>query len=195
MAILTGLLLTGFGLLGCFFGKRLYRIVLALAGFIVGFYVASGLLVGQSDVIIIIASIVAGLIGAFIFWSLYKFAYVLFGLVFGLGLGVLLHNAFNMSDLVGAIVVVVLGVLGAVIGNMIGDLGIRLTTAFGGAVQAVGGVAALTAAIGLSLPLADPTHGGLSTESTAGIITMVVVFILGGIGFFFQTQNDRGAAA
>jgi hypothetical protein len=194
MAILTGVLLTVFGLVGCFFGKQMYRVVLALTGFIIGYYGTSGLLQGQSDVIVIIASIVAGLIGAFIFWSLYKLAYVIFGLGLGLSLGTILHTSLNMSDLLAAIVVVVLGLIGAFAGNILGDLMIRLSTAFSGAAHTIGGVAALTAAIGLRLPLADPTHGGLSADSTAGIITIVAVILLGAVGFFFQTRNDTKAA-
>jgi hypothetical protein len=119
---------------------------------------------------------------------------VVFGLSLGLALGALISVVFNLGDLLALIVVVVLGLVGAVLGNMVGDLMIRLSTAFAGATQAVGGLAALTTAIGLSLPLADPTHGAIDPTSTAGTISIIVVGVLGAIGYYFQTQNDTTSA-
>ena len=193
MPFLTGLVLLVIGLLACFFGKRLYRIILALSGLVVGYYVAWGVVVDQTSLIVVVGSVVVGLIVAAVFWSLYKFAYVLFGLFLGLALAALVGKAFNLDGVVLVVIVVVLGLIGAVIGNMLGDLMIRLSTAFAGATQAVGGVAALGAAVGISLPLVDPTHGAIYPDSIAGVFTIVLVGVLGAVGYFYQTQNDRGA--
>ncbi len=83
--------------------------------------------------IVIVVSVIAGLIGAFILWSLYKFAYVVFGLSLGLALGALISVDFNLGDLLALIMVVVLGLVGAVLGNMVGDLMSRLSPAFSSA--------------------------------------------------------------
>lgn len=193
MPFVTGLLLLIVGLLTCFFGKRLYRIILALSGFVVGYFATSGALLGQSEIVVILVSVVVGLVLAAIFWSLYKFAYVLFGLFLGLALGALIVNALNLENLLGTIILVVLALVGAGIGNIFGDLMIRLSTAFAGATQAVGGLAALGAAIGISLPLVDPSHGAIYPDSIAGVITIIAVGLLGALGYFYQTMTDRSA--
>jgi ethanolamine transporter EutH len=61
------------GAVSCFFGKRLFRLALALAGFAIGYYFVAELLQGQTEILMIAGSIVGGLIGAAIFYSLYKF--------------------------------------------------------------------------------------------------------------------------
>lgn len=195
MALLTGLIFLVVGLIACFFGKRLYRVVLALTGFGVGYYAASAALVSQSDVIQIVGAIIAGLIVAVIFWSLYKFAYVVFGVFLGLAVGVLIGNAFNLDGVVYLIVAIVLAVIGGVIGSSLADLMIRLATAFGGASQAISGLAAIAAALSITLPLVDPSHSStVAHDSTAAIITIVLVIILGVVGYIFQTRNDPDAA-
>jgi hypothetical protein len=83
----------------------------------------------------------------------------------------------------------VLLVIGAGLGRAIADLMIRLGTAFGGATQAIGGVAALAAAASVSLPLADPRHGGANADSAEGIITVIAVIVLGAVGFLYQSQH------
>lgn len=193
MAVLTGILLVVIGLIACFAGKKLYRIVLALVGFVIGFYVVSGLLVGQSDIVVIAASIFGGIVFAAVLSIFYKFAYILYGVSLGLTVAVYALNTFNLEGIVGLIITVVLAVTGGVIGGLIGDLMIRVATAFAGASQVIGGVAALATALGVTLPLIDPTHGSVSTDSTAGVITVIAMGILGVLGYIVQTRNDTSA--
>jgi hypothetical protein len=191
MAILTGIILLVIGVIVCFFGKRIYRIALALSGFVVGYYAASAALVSQSDVVQIVGAVIAGLVVAFIFWSLYKFAYIIFGAFLGLALGAVIANAFNLDGIVYLIVAAVLAVIGAVLGASLADMMIRLATAFGGASQAISGVAAIAAALGISLPLVDPSHtSAVVPESTAAIVTLVLVIVLGIVGYVYQTRNE-----
>ncbi len=194
MALLTGIILLVIGLIACFFGKRLYRLVLALSGFAVGYYAASAALVQQTDIIQIVGAVIAGLVVAFIFWSLYKFAYIVFGLFLGLALGAVIANAFNLDGIVYLIVVVVLALIGAAVGNRLADVMIRLATAFGGASQAISGLAAAAAALNINLPLASPSHtSATGADTTAAIVTLVLVVVVGAVGYIYQTQNDTGA--
>lgn len=191
MAILTGIILLVIGVIVCFFGKRIYRIALALSGFVVGYYAASAALVGQSDLVQIGGAVIAGLVVAFVFWSLYKFAYIIFGAFLGLAVGAVIGNAFNLDGIVYLIVVIVLALIGAVIGSSLADLMIRLATAFGGASQAVSGVAALAAALSINLPLVDPSHAStVVPDSAAAIVTLVLVIVLGIVGYVYQTRNE-----
>ena len=121
-------------------------------------------------------------------------AYVLFGIFLGLTIAAIIGRSFNLDGTVYLILAVVLAIVGAFLGSAIADLMIRLSTAFGGATQIVAGVAAIATALNISLPLADPMHGGATTESASGIITLVAVIILGVIGFLFQTRNDPDTA-
>lgn len=191
MEILTGVILLVVGLIACFFGKRYFRVIMAIQGFAVGYYVVSRLLVDQSDVIQIVAGLVAGLIVGYLFWVLYKFAYMIFGLLLGVLLGTVIGYAFNLDSTIYLIILIVLGILGAILGIALADLMIRLSTAFGGSAQAVSGVAHLSVAAGIALPLADPRLGGANTDSTAGIVTLIIVIALGVIGFMFQTNTQR----
>ena len=193
MGLLMGIILLVVGLIACFFGRRYYRLVLALVGFVVGYYAVSGLLTAQGDAVQVIGGIVAGVVVGFLFWSFYKMAYILFGIALGLTVAALIGRAFNLDGTVFTILTIVLAIIGGFLGTSIADLMIRLSTAFGGATQAIGGVAAIAAALNIALPLADPTHGGATTDSTAGIITIVAVIVLGVIGFLFQTRSNPKA--
>jgi len=190
MAILTGLILLVLGLIACFFGWRFFRLVMGLQGFVIGYYLAHRLLAAQGDAISIIVGIIAGIVLFYVFYQfLYNYAFVVLGAVLGLAIAGLADAAFNLEGVVALVVAVVLAIIGAIIGNLLSDLMIRISTAFSGAAQAVGGLAAIATAAGTNLPLADPTAGGANTDSTAGIITLIVVLVLGIIGFIVQSQN------
>ncbi len=194
MAILTGIIYLVVGLIACFFGSRFYRIVLALSGFVAGYHIVSGLLVGQPETSQIIGAIVGGIIGAVLFWTFYKFSQVLFGAFLGLVLATIIGNSFNLDNTIALILAIVLMIIGAVLGNAMADTMIRLGTAFAGSGQAIGGLAAITAAAGIALPLTDPTHGGANADSTAGIITLIAVVVLGIVGYLFQSRNPTEAS-
>ena len=189
MALVTGLILLVIGLIACFFGWRFFRLVMGLQGFVVGYYLAHRLLAAQGDAISIIVGVIVGIVLFVIFYQfLYNYAFVVLGAVLGLALAGLVDTAFNLDGTVALIVAVVLAIIGAIIGNVLSDLMIRISTAFSGAAQAVGGLAAVATAAGVSLPLADPTAGSVNADSTAGIITLVIVIVLGIVGFWFQSQ-------
>lgn len=190
MGVITGIVMLVIGLISCFFGWRFYRLVLALSGFVTGYYAATGALATQGESIQIIGGIVAGLIVGFLFWTFYKFAYILFGAFLGMVIAVLIANAFNLEGIIALGLTLILVIFGAIAGQSIADLMIRIATAFGGSAQVISGIAAIAAAASISIPLADPSHGGANTESTTGIITLVAVVVLGVVGYLFQTQNS-----
>ena len=190
MSILSAFLLISIGLVACFRGKEYYRVVLALFGFLFGYYLTAGLLTSQTQFIQGAISVVVGLVLGGIFYTLYKFAYVLFGAFLGMFATALLARALSMSEIVSIVVALVLTLTGAALGYFLADLMIRISTAFGGAIQVVAGVGALAATIGLSLPLVDLAHASTTTvTTTAGIISVVLAGILGVIGFVVQSQT------
>jgi Domain of unknown function (DUF4203) len=76
------------GAIACFAGYRLFRIVLALYGFILGAMIASSLMAASNAVGMIIAALVGGIVGALIL----VFAYFIGIALIGAGLGALCAN-------------------------------------------------------------------------------------------------------
>ena len=191
MSALAGIILIVIGLIACFFGKQFYRAVLALFGFVIGFYIVSGLLVGQAEWLQLVGSLAAGILLGIGFYLAYRWAYVLFGGFLGLAIGGMIGNAFNLASLPYVIVALVLMVIGGVLGHVFADLMIRIATAFGGAINVIAGLGGLTAAIGLSLPLIDVSHNTAAVATTtAGVVSLVLVGLLGAVGFVFQSRKD-----
>ena len=191
MSVFSAFLLISIGLVACFRGKQYHRVVLAMFGFLLGYYVTAGLLTSQTQFIQGAVSVVVGIVLGGVFYTLYKFAYVLFGAFLGLFAAALLARALSMSEIVFVVVALLLTLTGGALGYFLADLMIRIATAFGGAIQVVAGVGALAATIGLSLPLVDLSHSSVTTATTtAGIISVVLAGILGVIGFVVQSQAN-----
>jgi len=129
------------GTVACFFGYRMFRLVLAIAGFILGAAIASSVF-GVSDTgPMVIAATVGGLLGAGILVAAYFVGVALFGA----GLGVLVVNlAFSASGREPHFLVIVFGaVAGAVISMYLQRYVIIISTGFGGAWTMIVGAMAL----------------------------------------------------
>lgn len=190
-ATLTGIIYLVVGLLACFFGKRLFRIVLALLGFVLGFQIGSQILVGQPETTVLIVSLIVGVILAALFWTYYKFAHLLFGAFLGWILAGLLAPLLGISNATTLLIVQIVGaVIGAFVGLALADLMIRVSTAFGGATTAVTGLAILAVVLNVDLPITDPATASV-TGGQNSIVTIIVVFVLGVLGFIHQTRNLR----
>src|SRR3954464_14051162 len=86
-------LLSG-GVVSCFFGYRLFRIVLALFGFIIGALAASSLVAASSSTAMLIAAGIGGVVGAGLLFTAYFIGVTLVGA----GLGALVANlAFSAT--------------------------------------------------------------------------------------------------
>jgi hypothetical protein len=129
------------GLVSCFLGYRLFRIVLAIFGFILGALLASSFF-GASDTGPMLAAAAAGgLAGALVLFLAY---FVGVSLV-GAGLGALVANmAFSAGDTdPGVLVVIALAVIGAALAMYLQRYFLIVGTAFGGAWTTIVGAAAL----------------------------------------------------
>ncbi len=129
------------GTIGCFFGYRLFRIVLAISGFIIGAGAASSLF-GMSDTgPMIAAAVIGGLIGAAILFFAYYAGVALTGAVLG---AVVANVAFAAGDRAPSVLVVILlAVLGAGLAMYLQRYFIIVGTAFGGAWTMIVGAMAL----------------------------------------------------
>ena len=129
------------GIVACFFGYRLFRIVLAIFGFILGAFFASSLF-GVSDTgPMVIAAIVGGLLGAGVLIAAYFVGVALVGAALGAVTANLLFAATGQDP--HFLVLVFLTMLGAVASMYLQRYFIIVGTAFGGAWTLIVGAAAL----------------------------------------------------
>ncbi len=120
------------GLVACVAGYRLFRIVLAIYGFILGALVASSI-PGPGDTMpLVIAALIGGLLGALVLNLAYFAGVALVGAGAGALVLFLLWSRIGHGD-PPVVAVVVCAALGAIAATMLQRLVIILATAFGGA--------------------------------------------------------------
>lgn len=130
------------GLLACFAGYRIFRVVLGIYGFILGALFASNVVGGeQSGAMMLAAAIGGGLVGALLLIAAYFVGVALIGAGLGAGAANLIWAAFNREPHI--VVVLVLAVIGALAALRLQRYVIVVATAFGGAQTVVVGAAAL----------------------------------------------------
>jgi hypothetical protein len=134
------ILLVG-GIVACFAGYRLFRIVLAIFGFIIGALAASSVFGASNTVPMLIAALVGGLVGAGVLIAAYFVGVALVGA----GLGAVAANlVFSAAEREPPFMVLILfTIVGAVASAYLQRYFIIVGTAFGGAWTLIVGVMAL----------------------------------------------------
>lgn len=129
------------GAVSCFFGYKLFRVVLSFAGFILGGAMASSL-VGPGDTLWMIGAwLVGGLIGMGLLYAGYYVGVAMTGAALG---ALLVHLAFQTSgEPPPFLIVLTAAVLGAIGSMFLQKYFIVVGTAFGGAWTLILGVMAL----------------------------------------------------
>ena len=129
------------GIVATFFGYRLFRIVLAFAGFVVGGFAASSIF-GMSDTMsMIVAFVAGGLIGAGILIAAYFVGVALIGAALGAFIANLAFAAGDRDP--HFLVVVFLAIAGAAVSMYLQRYFIIIGTGFGGAWTMIVGALAL----------------------------------------------------
>jgi hypothetical protein len=134
------ILLVG-GLLSCFAGYRVFRIVLGIYGFILGALLASSAMGTDQTFLMVLAAIAGGVVGALILIAAYFVGVALIGAGLGALAANLIWAAFGREP--GIIPVILLSIVGALGALALQRYVIIAATAFGGAQTAVVGAAAL----------------------------------------------------
>jgi hypothetical protein len=130
------------GLLACFAGYRLFRVVLGIYGFILGALLASSIMSPGDPWPLLVAAVVGGLIGA----VLLNLAYFVGVALLGAGAGALLVHLVSAQLGRGdphVAVVVIFAVVGAIAATQLQRYVIVFATAFGGAWTMLVGTLAL----------------------------------------------------
>jgi len=155
------------GTVACFFGYRMFRLVLAIFGFIFGAFAASSLLAPSDTTGMLVAAALGGLAGAGILYAAYFVGVALFGAGIGAAVANLAFSASGREP--HFLIIAFCAVAGAVLSMYLQRYVIILGTAFGGAwtmivgaMALVGDRAALAAAVSgdvwVAYPL-DPAPG------------------------------------
>jgi hypothetical protein len=170
------------GLVQCFFGYRILKIILGITGFILGGLIAGYLAFGltQSQLFAIIAGVIGGLIGGGLAAGLYVVGVFLIGALFG-GMAastLLALGGGTPQGWVVAILAIAAGILAVILQRPM----LIVVTSFLGAWWAVTGIAALAGAIELGGFQAVPANlmkvgaGWLIGSIVLGVAGLLVQF-------------------
>jgi Domain of unknown function (DUF4203) len=166
------------GLISCFYGYVIFRVVFMLVGLIAGYLVGVQLVPPDQWVLAIIIGVVIGLICALLAYPFWSIGVTISGLVLGYAFFSNLGTTLNLSPTL----TVVLGVLGAIVVGVLFFLAkdpmIMLATAFSGASYTIYGITRL--------------FPDLALRTNTGVAT-ILVFVLGLVGFLVQYRlfSDR----
>jgi hypothetical protein len=137
----TSILLIAAGLVACFAGYRLFRLVLAVAGFLGGAMVAGTMFSGDSVLTDVLVMLAGGLAGAAVMTVAYFFGVALVGAVLGT---LVAHLWLTGGDREPTVLMIVLFSVGGALVTMVLQRYVLIAgTAFAGAWAAVAGALAL----------------------------------------------------
>src|SRR5688572_2340539 len=129
------------GLLACFAGYRVFRVVLAIYGFILGALVASSFMGTDQTMWMVLTWVAGGVIGALILLVAYFAGVALLGAGIGAAAAHMIWAAFKSEPAI--LIVILFSVAGALAALALQRYVIIIATAFGGAQTALIGAAAL----------------------------------------------------
>jgi len=137
----AALVLLAGGIISCFAGYRVFRIVLGIYGFIIGALVASSAMGTEHTAWMIVGAIVGGVVGALVLIAAYFVGVALLGAGVGALAASLIWAGLGREP--GAVVVIVFAIVGALAALALQRYVIIGATAFGGAWTIIVGALAL----------------------------------------------------
>lgn len=189
--LLTGLVLTGLGLVICFFGYRFFRLYLGLIGFMLGFYVGAALAADMEPVAQLLIGLGIGFVFGLISYSLFVVGFVIAGAVLGASFAVALLTLLTVDSSAATAIIVVGALIGAAVAFVLKDLIIMLATAFSGAGQVIIG--------GLLLLFPNnvtQNEAGLILIEISDVLTILALFsvvVLAFAGLSFQSRSQQNS--
>lgn len=189
--IVTALFSVAFGLIDCFFGYRIFRLILSIVGFIVGASIAMSLVPADSQLVTILIAVIGGIVGAILMNVLYFIGVIIAGALLGALLANLLLAAVGIEP--NAILLIIAAILGGAAALALNKLMIILSTAFSGAAAIIYGISLFIPGLGGFDPL-GALRRGTQTQSEPSLMLLLGWIVLGIIGFVVQyraSQDDE----
>lgn len=191
--IVTAIFSILFGIVDCFFGYRIFRVVLSILGFIVGASIGMAMVGESTQATQLIAAVIGGLIGAVVMNALYFVGIVIAGALLGALLVNLLLAALGVEPNV--VFLVIGAIVGGAVALVLNKFMIILSTAFSGAASIIYGLSLFIPDLGGFDPL-----GALSRANAEGgqssLILVVAWIILGiaGVGVQYRASEAEEEA-
>ncbi len=186
--IVTAIFSIVFGIVDCFFGYRIFRVVLSILGFIVGASIGMGLVAESTQTTQLLVALVGGVIGAVLMNALYFLGIVIAGAFLGALLVNLLLAALGVEPNV--VFLVIGAIVGGAVALVLNKLTIMLSTAFSGAAAIIYGVSLFIPDLGGFDPM-----GALSrtSQSEPSLVLLIAWIILGiaGVGMQYRASEDE----
>jgi hypothetical protein len=181
------------GLLACFAGYRVFRVVLGIYGFILGALLATSIVGTEKAMLTVAAAIGGGLAGALLLIAAYFVGVALIGAGLGAGLANLIWAAIGGEPHV--LVVIVLAIAGALAALALQRYVIIIATAFGGAQTVVVGAAALMGSRAAAEAAARTVYSvyplNPMPETTLDLVAMLVLGLVGMLVQLFVTAKGK----
>lgn len=181
------------GLLDCFFGFRIFKIMLAVIGGLAGVVAgqAAGVALGLGQAGAIAGMITGGLLGAGLAYLLYLAAVFVSGFGFGLALGILLLSHFNhMVALLGG---VVLGLVGGFLAVKLQRVLIILSTGLLGAFRTIVALSYFTSRMDWAFYLRKPEQIPALIENNTWMFPSILALAVVGVIAQFELGGTGGA--
>jgi len=187
MNILIGLVSIVIGAVVCFSGYRIFRVVLMLVGFLLGFVLGMAIMSNSGGIGQLLVGVVVGLLGAGIFYALYFVGIFLAGAFLGAGLAAMLVSLFNIGGGVATILVLVGLIGGAILALVLNKLMIVISTAFSGAGTMVEGAVMILPGV-LGSAAATLNTSLLVSFNALGVIAWLALSVAGVV---VQYRNNK----
>jgi hypothetical protein len=199
VTLLIGVLVTLFGLLSCFYGWRIFKLVLVVGGLLIGAAIGVQLSVdpatGASNGLIVV---LMALVGAAVIVALLRVAVFVAGALFGAVVGLAIVNTFGIDPAVAVLIYAAFGVVGGLLALWIQKLMIILATAFGGAMAILFGFGLMFPSLSLlrvtveSVRLSSAGQPPLiQPGDTTQLVGTILWLVLGVLGFAGQMRTSR----
>jgi hypothetical protein len=175
--IATALFSIIFGIVACFFGYRIFRVVLSILGFIVGASIGMALVGESTQTTQFLVALVGGLIGAVVMNALYFLGIVIAGALLGALLVNLLLAALGVEPNV--VFLVVGAIVGGAVAVVLNKQMIILSTAFSGAAGVIYGLTLFIPDLGGFDPLGTLSRANQSQPSLVLLVAWIILGIAG----------------
>lgn len=185
--VVIGLAVMAGGIFAAAFGYSLFRFVLAVLGFMVGFTVASRFTAGLDPTVSLFISLGAGIVLAGLGFALIRIGQYIAGALLGIVVALVVLGLIGaQTDGVIGLVGMAVGLgIGAFAGRFFGDLIILTATSFIGAYGIV---------LGWFIAFSSNTTGNLGAALQVNIVTIVLMLaiaLVGGLGQYMLYRRIR----
>lgn len=178
LSLIWGLVAIVAGIFVCVYGNMLFRFVIAVLGFLIGFWLVMAILPGAATALRVVLAIIVGGIGAAILYSLFRLALHIAGALLGavivmIVLALIGWTGGGSFGVINWILVIAGAAVVGFFGNRLGNAIIPISTGLAGAAAVVAGLSKLfTGVVGAS---DDPIR--IMSNGFAFVLFLVVAII------------------